>query len=112
MEFLTTMGATVACCGVLFFLFCAGLVFWYLFNDVVPADQLMDRVRTYATWLAEVSPDSVATTKRQLWDDLLAHDPGASVEHSKALIDQMMQRPDYLEGVAAMRERRPPRFVR
>ncbi len=85
---------------------------WGLFNDVVPAGELMDRVRTYATWLAEVSPDSVATTKRQLWDDVLALDPGASVEHSKQLIDQMMQRPDYLEGVAAMRERRPPRFVR
>ena len=33
MEFLTTMGATVACCGVLFFIFCAALVFWYLFNQ-------------------------------------------------------------------------------
>jgi len=33
MEFLTTIGTTVACGGVLFFLFCAGLVFWYLFNQ-------------------------------------------------------------------------------
>jgi len=33
MNILTTFGTAVACCGVLFFLFCAGLVFWYLFNQ-------------------------------------------------------------------------------
>jgi hypothetical protein len=33
MSFLTTIGTATACCGVLFFLFCAGLVFWYLFNQ-------------------------------------------------------------------------------
>ena len=33
MGILTTIGTGVACCGVLFFLFCAGLVFWYLFNQ-------------------------------------------------------------------------------
>lgn len=33
MGFLTTIGTAVACGGVLFFLFCAGLVFWYLFNQ-------------------------------------------------------------------------------
>lgn len=33
MEFLTTIGSAVACGGVLFFLFCAGLLFWYLFNQ-------------------------------------------------------------------------------
>jgi hypothetical protein len=27
---LTTIGSSVACCGLLFFLICAGLVFWYL----------------------------------------------------------------------------------
>jgi hypothetical protein len=34
------------------------------------------------------------------------------VERSKELIDEMMQRPDYLEGVKAMRDKRPPRFTR
>lgn len=33
MEFLTRIGTTAACCGGLFFIFCAGLVFWYLFNQ-------------------------------------------------------------------------------
>ena len=33
MAALTTIGPAVACFGVLFFLVCAGLVFWYLFNQ-------------------------------------------------------------------------------
>ena len=33
MEFLTKIGTVAACCGGLFFLFCAALVFWYLFNQ-------------------------------------------------------------------------------
>ena len=57
-----------------------------------------------------VSPAAVAATKRQLYDDLLHHDVGASVERSKVLLDELMRGADYREGVAALRERRPPRF--
>jgi enoyl-CoA hydratase/carnithine racemase len=85
---------------------------WGFFNDVVPREELAGRVAAYATLLAEASPDSVTTAKRQLWGDLLHDDPRAAVERSKELIGQMMQRPDYTEGVAAMRERRTPRFTR
>ena len=66
----------------------------------------------YAKALAEASPDSVTAAKRQLWGDLLHHDPHAAVENSKALIGEMMQRPDYTEGVAAIREKRRPHFAR
>ena len=60
--------------------------------------------------LVDVSPASVAVTKRQLYDDLLRLDVGASVEESKQLLDRMMGSADYREGVAALREKRPPRF--
>ncbi len=33
MEMVVKIGVSAACCGVLFFLFCAGLVFWYLFKQ-------------------------------------------------------------------------------
>ena len=35
-----------------------------------------------------------------------------SDEESKALIGKLMQHPDYAEGVAALLEKRPPRFIR
>jgi enoyl-CoA hydratase/carnithine racemase len=85
---------------------------WGLFNRVVPRDEFPAAVDEYAGLLAAASPSAVTTTKRQLWDDLLSLDPAASVHDSKRRIDAAMQGPDYAEGVAALRERRPPRFER
>jgi enoyl-CoA hydratase/carnithine racemase len=85
---------------------------WGFFNEVLPRADFQAHVADYAGLLAAASPDSVTTAKRQLWGDLLHHDPRAAVEHSKVLIGEMMQRPDYTEGVAAMREKRAPRFAR
>ena len=82
-----------------------------LFNAVVPADELADVVGAAARRLAtDVSPAALAATKRQLYDDLLERDVGASVERSKVLLDELMRGAEYREGVAALRERRPPRF--
>lgn len=80
------------------------------FNAVVPRPEFDGRVAGYATMLAAASPASVSTTKRQLWTDLLHGSPAAAVEHSKTLIGELMRGPDYAEGVAALREKRPPRF--
>jgi enoyl-CoA hydratase/carnithine racemase len=82
-----------------------------LFNAVVPPAELAALVADRARWIATmVSPSSLATTKRQLYDDLLRLDVGASVEEAKRLTDRMMGEAEYAEGVAALRERRPPRF--
>jgi len=82
-----------------------------LFNAVVTADELLDHAHAYARRLAiEVSPAAVAVTKRQLYDDLVSHDVGASVRRSLTLLDAMMREPDYREGTAALQEKRPPRF--
>jgi enoyl-CoA hydratase/carnithine racemase len=85
---------------------------WGLWNDVQP-----DGERTLAAALAKarviagsVGPQAAATTKRQLYDDLLRHDVGASIEDSKALMAAAMGTEEYREGVRALRERRPPRF--
>ena len=61
-------------------------------------------------WIGRTSPDAVTVTKRQLYTDLARSDVGASVEEAKVLLDQLMAGADYREGVAALRERRPPRF--
>ena len=48
--------------------------------------------------------------KRQIYADLLTHDVGGALEGSKALIGELMKLPDYAEGIAAMKEKRPPKF--
>jgi len=83
-----------------------------LVNEVLAtSDALALRVAEVAGHLATtVSPASARATKRQLYDDLLRLDVGASVDESTALMDEMMGGPEFAEGVAALRERRPPRF--
>lgn len=80
------------------------------FNGVFEPDEFEGRVYDYARRLAANSPEAVTVTKRQLYDDMLRHDPAASVNDSKALIGRLMGRPDYEEGVRALIEKRPPRF--
>lgn len=83
---------------------------WGFFNAVLPREQFAGAVDAYARTLAEVSPAAATTTKRQLWADLLHADPRAAVEASKELIGRHMRTPDYAEGVAALMEKRTPRF--
>ncbi len=81
-----------------------------LVNRVLPAGELMAFALEYAHRLAtEVSPAATREAKRQLYADLHG-DVGTAVSRSEALLDRMMAEPDFAEGVAAMRERRPPRF--
>jgi enoyl-CoA hydratase/carnithine racemase len=82
-----------------------------LVTDVVPGDHLAGRVAEYARQLATtVSPASMAASKRQLYDAF--HLSAAeSVRAAEALLDPMMAGPDYREGVAALRQKRPPAFV-
>jgi len=82
-----------------------------LLNAVVPLDELSDHVRAYARQLATtVAPTSLAVTKRQLYRDLLTADPAASVHDAERTMATMMGAPEYREGVAALREKRPPRY--
>jgi enoyl-CoA hydratase/carnithine racemase len=81
-----------------------------LVNRVLPPDELLPAARAYATALAtEVSPDAVREAKRQLYADLHG-DVGTAVAESERLLGEMVRGPDFAEGVAALRERRPPRF--
>jgi enoyl-CoA hydratase/carnithine racemase len=81
-----------------------------LVNRVWAADELLARTYDYAHQLAhEVSPRSLAETKRQVWVDQ-HRDVGSSVAEAAALLDEMMAEPAFREGVAALNEKRPPRF--
>ncbi len=81
-----------------------------LVTAVVGPDQLLDHVRGYAQMLATtVSPASLAASKLQVYEAF--HQTAAeSVRTAEALLSPMMAGPDYREGVAALREKRPPVF--
>ena len=81
-----------------------------LVNKVLPADELMPFVLSYARSLAtEVSPAAVAAAKAQLYADLHG-DVGTAVEVSEQLLEELVQGPDHAEGVSAWLEKRRPRF--
>jgi enoyl-CoA hydratase/carnithine racemase len=81
-----------------------------LVNQVCPPEQLATETNAYARTLAsEISPASLAATKEQLYADL-HRDVASSVRDAAGRLESMMRSADFAEGVAAMRERRPPRF--
>ena len=80
-------------------------------NDVFAADQFMERVAAQARILATtLSPLAMATTKRQIYAELMSAAVGCAVEDSKQLISTLMRGGDYKEGVRVLREKRLPRF--
>jgi len=81
-----------------------------LVNGVVAPDDLLDHTYRYARSMATtVSRHSLAATKRQVYLDL-HRGLGQSIDESAARLAQMMTEPDFAEGVAALGEKRPPRF--
>ncbi len=79
-------------------------------DRVSAADQAAEEAIDYAIELARFSsPASMATIKRQVYDDLeqdLAHSTADAVAH----MEQSFERPDFREGVESFVERRPPDF--
>ena len=81
-----------------------------LVNSVVPPEELLTTTYDYARRLAtEIAPSSLAATKLQMYADL-HRDVVASVHDSNDRLSTMMRSADFAEGVAALTERRPPRF--
>lgn len=83
-----------------------------LANDVVADEDLMPRVLAYAQNLAEtVSPGSLAASKRQVYLDQ-HRSVGEAVIDADTRLSKMMTEPDYVEGVAALTQRRLPEWGR
>ncbi|MBW2274243.1 MAG: enoyl-CoA hydratase/isomerase family protein [Deltaproteobacteria bacterium] len=81
-----------------------------LLNALLEPEALLPHTYAYARELVQtVSPGSLQTTKRQIYTDL-HRDVGSAVRESDALLDRMMKQADYREAVAALREKRPPRW--
>ncbi len=85
---------------------------WGLWNGVeADGNGALDAALAYARQLATgVGPAALAVTKRQLYTDLLHHSPATAIDEAQRLLEQAMTTAEYREGVAALRERRPPHF--
>ena len=81
-----------------------------LVKEVVPGDQLMDRVLAYADDMAlNCAPSSMAMMKKQLYAD--AGMGIVETSHkAETLMHDSMQRTDFIEGITAFFEKRPPNF--
>lgn len=81
-----------------------------LVTRLEPADGFIEAAIEQALEIArETSPRSIRLIKHQL-QHALAHDLVASLELAESSVRESMTWPDLLEGIAAFREKRPPRF--
>jgi enoyl-CoA hydratase/carnithine racemase len=81
-----------------------------LVKEVVAPDGLLARAIAYAEDMAaHCAPSAMAVIKRQVYDDAL-RDLVATSAHAEKLMHESMQRPDFIEGITAFFEKRPPSF--
>ncbi|QLL06060.1 enoyl-CoA hydratase [Mycobacterium vicinigordonae] len=81
-----------------------------LVKQVVPRAQLLDRTLAYADDVARnCAPNSLAVMKQQLYADAGLPIVETSVR-AEQLMHESMTRPDFIEGITAFFQKRPPNF--
>jgi enoyl-CoA hydratase/carnithine racemase len=79
-------------------------------KEVTSPEDLMPRALAYAEDIAaHCAPTAMAVIKRQVYDDAL-RDLVATSADAEKLMHESMQRPDFIEGITAFFEKRPPTF--
>lgn len=81
-----------------------------LCDELVPRDEVRVRARELAREIAASAPLAVRSI-RETMRGRLAAEIRAATDHEKVEQDRLRQTADFAEGVRAMTERRPPRFV-
>ena len=79
-------------------------------NQIFEPEALMEQTREYAHQLiTSVSPNSLRQTRWQIYKDL-HRDVASAVIESERLIEDMAKEADFKEGIAALVEKRRPRW--
>ena len=79
-------------------------------NQIFEPEALMVQTREYVHQLiASVSPNSLRQTRWQIYKDL-HRDVASAVIESERLIEDMAKEEDFKEGIAALVEKRPPKW--
>ena len=81
-----------------------------LCDELVPLDQVRARARELAVEIAVSAPLAVRSIRKTMRGRLAA-EIRAATDHEKVEQDRLRKTADFAEGVRAMTERRPPRFV-
>ena len=81
-----------------------------LVSKVVPAEDLLAEARAIADRIAASAPRAIALTKHAL-DRSWSHDLDATLDDEARLQGEAGATADHAEGLAAFREKRPPRFT-
>jgi len=83
-----------------------------LVNRVIDDDALPDKTPEYCAAIANsASPWSLRTIKQQVYRDLMSASLVPAFERSETLMLEALAGADFAEGVAAMRDKRPPSFA-
>jgi 2-(1,2-epoxy-1,2-dihydrophenyl)acetyl-CoA isomerase len=83
---------------------------WGMIWKVCPDETLMEEARALAARLAALSPSAIALIKQALFEGSARDLPG-QLAIERDLQREAGYRPDFIEGVRAFREKRPPRFT-
>lgn len=83
-----------------------------LVSRVFDDEDLLGAAFDYCAAIAgSASPWSLRTIKQQVYRDLMSPDMAPAFERAESLMQEALAGPDFAEGVAALRNKRPPSFA-